>query len=119
MSIVLWVGQAVLAALFVMSGLAKVVQPIGRLTARYPWVEDFRPGTVRLIGVLEVLGAVGLVVPAATGVVPVLTPAAAAGLAVLMLLAVVVHVRRHERRGIVVAGIVLVLTALVGGGLIA
>jgi uncharacterized membrane protein YphA (DoxX/SURF4 family) len=113
MNIVLWVGQAVLAALFVLSGLAKIVQPLDKLAKRYEWVEDFAGPVVRLIGVLEVLGAVGLVVPAATGVVPALTTVAATGLALMMLLAVVVHVRRKEGRGVVVAGVLLVLAALV------
>lgn len=112
MNIVLWVAQVVLALLFASSGLVKVARSKDALVDRYPWVVDFSAATVRLIGALELLAAVGLVAPAATGIAPVLTPAAAAGLAVMMLLAVVVHVRRRETRGIVVAGILLVYAGL-------
>jgi uncharacterized membrane protein YphA (DoxX/SURF4 family) len=112
MTVVPWIAQAVLAVLFAASGWVKVARSKARLADRYTWVEDFSAPTIRLIGVLELLGAVGLVLPAATGVAPVLTPVAATGLAVTMLLAVGLHVRRREARGVVVAGILLVLTAL-------
>jgi uncharacterized membrane protein YphA (DoxX/SURF4 family) len=52
---------------------------------------------VKGIGVLEVLGAIGLIVPAATGIAPILTPVAALGLALVMAAAVLVHVRRKEQ----------------------
>jgi DoxX-like family len=60
------------------------------------WVEDFSPGAVKSIGTLEVLAAVGLILPAALGIAPVLVPLAAVGLAVLMAGAIITHLRRHE-----------------------
>jgi hypothetical protein len=59
-------------------------------------VEDFSTGTVRSIGVMELLAAIGLILPAVTGVAVFLTPLAATGLVVMMLLAVLTHIRRRS-----------------------
>jgi len=96
MNVFLWILQIVLAAMFAMAGVTKATQPKEKLAARLPWVEDFSAGTVRFIGVVELLAAIGLVVPAATGVLPVLTPLAATGLAIVMVLAMNTHRRRRE-----------------------
>lgn len=109
MSIVLWIAQAVLAALFALSGLSKLVQQKDKLAEKYTWMDDFSTPMVRVIGALEVAGGIGLVVP------PVAAPAAT-GLAVLMLLAAGLHVRRREPRGVVVTAVLLVLTALIAVG---
>jgi hypothetical protein len=61
-----------------------------------PWVDDFSQGTVRLIGALELLGAMGVVVPRATGVLPRLAPLAAGGLAMVMVGGFATHLRRRE-----------------------
>lgn len=116
MNVVLWILQIALAAMFGLSGLGKLFQPRARLAAQYPWVTDFSDPVVKLIGIMEVLGALGLILPAATGVLPILTAIAATGLAAMMLLAVLLHVRRKETRGIVVAGVLLVLAAIVAIG---
>jgi uncharacterized membrane protein len=112
MNVFLWIVQAVMAVLFAASGLGKVGQPREKLIRQYPWVSDVSSGTVKFIGVTEILGAIGLIVPAATGIAPVLTPLAATGLAVLMGIATVFHIRRKETRGIVVAGALFVILAL-------
>ncbi|MFI2411753.1 DoxX family protein [Streptomyces sp. NPDC018947] len=96
MPVLLWVAQALLAVLFTAAGGMKLVMSPDALTPLMPWVVDFRPETVRAIGALEVLGAVGLILPRATNIAPVLTPAAAAGLAVVMAGGAVVHVTRGE-----------------------
>ncbi|NBE93121.1 DoxX family protein [Nonomuraea sp. KC401] len=116
MNVVLWIVQVLLAALYVMSGLAKLTRPKDKLVGKYPWMETFSQGAVRFIGVMEVLGAAGLILPAATGIVPALTPIAAAGLAVMMIVAAAVHVRRREPSGLAVTVILLALTALVVWG---
>jgi hypothetical protein len=77
------------------------------------WVEDFSQGAVRLIGTLEVLGAVGLVLPALTGALPWLTPLAAAGLVLLMIGAALTHLRRTEYGNIAVNAVLLILAAFV------
>lgn len=116
LSLVLWLIQLVLALLFAGVGCVKLFQRHTRLVDNLRWPEDFSAGTVKLIGVLEVLGAAGLVLPQATGYLPVLTPLAASGLALLMALAVVVHIRRGERNRIALAVILMALSLLVALG---
>lgn len=110
MNTLLWILQIVLAVAFAFAGIGKLTQPREKLAERMGWVEDFSQGTVRLIGALELLAAVGLVLPAATGILPWLTPLAALGLVVVMLLAIPVHVRRHELPNVAV-NVVLALVA--------
>jgi uncharacterized membrane protein len=115
--VVLWIIAGVLAAAFLASGLMKVLQPRKKLAAAgMGWVEDFSDGAVKGIGVLEVLGAIGLVLPAALDIAPVLVPIAATGLALVMVGAMVTHARRHEPQVIVVNVVLFVLAALVAWG---
>src|SRR6266851_1621018 len=79
MNIALWIVQILLALAFAMAGIMKVTQPIDRLETRMGWVKDVGPRGVRLIGSLEILGAIGLILPAVTGILPWLTPVAAVG----------------------------------------
>ncbi len=116
MNVFLWIVQAVLAAMFVTAGLMKATQPKDKLAPRLPWVQDFSPATVRFIGVMELLGAIGLILPAATGVAPILTPIAATGLAVMMALAVATHVRRKEPSGVAFTAVLFLLAAIVAWG---
>ncbi len=92
----LWVVQVVLALLFFGAGGMKVMTPASELAAQMPWIEDFPVGSHKIIGALEVAGAIGIVVPAATGILPMLTPAAAGGLALTMVGAGVTHLSRAE-----------------------
>ncbi|WP_432190078.1 DoxX family protein [Streptomyces sp. Tue6028] len=116
MNVFLWIVQAILAAMFAMSGLGKILQTKEKLEGKYPWMKDASPATVRFIGVIELLGAIGLVVPAASGIVPILTPIAGTGLAVTMVGAAAIHSRRKEPSGMGVAAVLLVLAALVAWG---
>lgn len=96
-SVVAWILQIVLALAFLGAGVTKLVRPKPALVgAGMAWVDDFSDSTVKTIGALEVLGAVGLVLPAVTGVATWLVPVAAIGLVLTMAGAVVVHVRRKE-----------------------
>ena len=116
MNVFLWVLQGLLAAAFLMAGLMKATRPKPDLAAQMPWVEDFSAGTVKFIGVAEVLGAVGLILPALTGIAVVLTPLAATGLAVTMALAMVVHTRRKEYAGLPVNLVLLVVAVVIAWG---
>ncbi|MEU8397939.1 DoxX family protein [Nonomuraea sp. NPDC048892] len=116
MNIALWIVQVALGAMFFMAGVMKATQPKEKLAPRLPWVDDFSAGTIRFIGVAEVAGGLGLILPAVTGIAPVLTPLAAAGLALTMVLAAVVHVRRKEPSGIAVNAVLFLLTAFVAWG---
>jgi uncharacterized membrane protein YphA (DoxX/SURF4 family) len=113
MNTVLWVLQIVLALTFGLAGLGKLSQPKEKLQERMGWVEDFSPRTVKLIGTMELLAAIGLVLPAATGILPWLTPLAAVGLVIIMVLAVPVHLRRHETPLAVVNVVLALLAAFV------
>lgn len=116
MNVLLWIVQAILAVAFALSGLVKVLKPKGKLASEYPWMQDVSQATVRLIGAIELLGAIGLIMPAATGIAPVLTPIAATGLAVLTALAAGVHIRRKEPSAVANTAILFVLAALVAWG---
>lgn len=116
MNVTLWIIQGVLAAMFAFAGFLKATRPKDSLVDQQPWVEDFSPGTVRFIGVMELSAALGLVLPAVTGIATVLTPLAAAGLVVLMVLAAATHVRRKEPTNIAVNAVLLVLAAFVAWG---
>jgi hypothetical protein len=116
-NIALWIVQGALAFVFGGSGVVKATRDRDRLfDDGITWVEDFRAGTVRTIGVLEVLAAVGLVLPGLTGIAPVLTPLAAVGVALLMAGAAVVHARRGELAFIGVVAALLLAAALVAWG---
>lgn len=117
MNILLWVVAGLLALAFLAAGAMKLTRPKAQLAeSGLAWVEDFTPGAVKGIGAVEVLGALGLVLPAVTGIAPVLVPLAATGLALTMVGAAVVHVRRGETRMIVVNVVLLLLAAFVAWG---
>src|SRR3954452_19492216 len=113
MNVVLWIIAGLLAAAFLVAGLTKLTQPKEKLAAQMGWVDDFSPGAVKGIGALEVLAAIGLILPAALDVVPVLVPLAAVGLVVLMVGAVVTHARRREPQLVVVNAVLLLLAVVV------
>lgn len=117
MDIVLWIIAGLLAAAFLAGGAMKLTQPKPRLAASgMGFVEDFSAGWVKAIGTLEVLAAVGLVLPAVLGIAPVLVPLAAVGLVLLMIGAMITHLRRREASAIVVNLTVLTLAVLVAWG---
>ncbi|HXA41766.1 MAG TPA: DoxX family protein [Candidatus Solibacter sp.] len=116
MNTILWILQGVLTATFLMVGTVKLLQPKDQLAARLAWVNDFSPAQVKGIGALEVLGAVGVSAPWALGVLTFFTPLGALGLAVLMLGAAVIHIRRSEPAMLVGNGVLLLLAAIVATG---
>ena len=111
MNIALWIVQILLALAFLMAGTLKATQPIEKLAARMTWVQSVRSWMVRLIGILEILGAIGLILPAVTGIWSWLTPVAAIGLVLTMIGAMVLHSSRREFSGLGV-NVVLLLLAL-------
>ncbi|GAA4589243.1 putative membrane protein YphA (DoxX/SURF4 family) [Actinoplanes octamycinicus] len=117
MNVVLWIIAGLLAAAFLAAGAMKVSQPKEKLVASgMGWAADFSAGQVKLIGVLEVLAAIGLILPAALDIVPVLVPLAALGLVLTMIGAVVVHARRGESQALLPSLVLLVLAAVVAWG---
>ena len=116
MNIALWIVQGLLAAAFLMAGGMKLAKPHGDLAEQMDWVEDFSPRTVKLIGVVELLGAIGLVLPGVTGIAPVLVPLAAVGLALDMVGAAVLHARRSETSMIVSNAVLFAFAAFIAWG---
>ena len=97
METALWIVQILVALAFVMAGIMKITQPIPKLEERMAWVNSLNPRSlVRVIGTLELLGGLGLILPALTGILPILTPLAAGGLVVTMIGAIVLHVIRRD-----------------------
>jgi uncharacterized membrane protein YphA (DoxX/SURF4 family) len=116
MNIVLWIAAGLLALVFLLSGGMKVAQPKEKLKANMDWVEDFSPGMVKTIGALELLAAIGLILPAALDIAPILVPLAATGLVLIMIGAIVTHVRRKENQALPINVILLVLAVFVAWG---
>lgn len=94
--IAFWILQALLALAFLGAGMGKLFQPYDAVAAQMAWAREFPPVAVKLIGLAEVLGAFGLLLPSILRVLPILTPIAGAGLSVLMLGAVGTHVKLGE-----------------------
>ena len=97
MLIAFWIVAGLTALAFFAAGAMKVARPKEKLIeSGMAWAGDFSQPAVRLIGAAEILGAFGIVLPMLTGIAPILSPIAAVCLAVLMVGATVVHIRRHE-----------------------
>jgi len=111
MTVAFWIVSALLALVFLAAGAMKATRSREALAANgLAWTEDFSDGTVKLIGVLEVLGAIGVILPALVDVAPILSPIAATCLALVMIPAIAVHVRRKESA---VPAIVLLVVSVV------
>jgi uncharacterized membrane protein YphA (DoxX/SURF4 family) len=115
-NIVLWVIAGLLALAFGAAGAMKLIQPKEKLSANMGWVDDFSPGAVKAIGALELLAAIGLILPAALDIAPMLVPLAAIGLVAIMIGAAITHVRRSEQQMIGINAVLLILAAVVAWG---
>jgi len=114
MSIATWLVSGILAGMFGMAGIMKSFRPIDKLLkSGITWANRFPASTVRVVGISELLGAIGLVLPWAVNVAPVLTPVAASALALVMLLAIFHHIKHKEYTAIILNGTLLILTAFV------
>lgn len=115
MNVFLWIVAGVLAAFFLAAGAIKLSQSRRKLLANpnMKWVEDFSAGTIKLIGTVEVLGALGLILPGALDIAPVLVPLAATGLGLIMIGAIITHGRRKELQPVAINVFILILAALV------
>jgi uncharacterized membrane protein YphA (DoxX/SURF4 family) len=116
MNVALWIAAGLLAVAMVGSGAIKAIQPKDKLRAQMGWVDDWPGWAVKAIGVLEVLAGIGLILPPLVDIAPVLAPIAAAGVAVIMVGAIVVHARRKEYPGLPVNVILLALALFVAWG---
>lgn len=110
--VALWVAQALLGAMFAFAGGTKLFASTAEMAAK----AGLSPALITFIGVAEVAGAIGVVLPAATRVRPMLTPLAALGLAVVMVLATAFHVSRGEFTHLAAPLVLLALAVFVAWG---
>jgi uncharacterized membrane protein YphA (DoxX/SURF4 family) len=98
-NIALWISQVLLALGFLFAGWMHAIR-FQEAKKQMAWVRDVQEPLARLIGAAEILGAIGLILPALTRILPWLTPLAASGLALLMILASAFHISRKELRNL-------------------
>ncbi|QMV42342.1 DoxX family protein [Cohnella cholangitidis] len=115
MNIALWIVQGILGLGFIFSGWMKAVQ-YEKAKASWLWVKDVSRGFVFFIGIVELVGVLGVILPQATNISPVLTPIAATGLAAIVLLGAVFHIKRKEYKQIGVNIVFLALAVFVAVG---
>ena len=111
MTVAYWIVAALLALLYLYSGGLKVVRSPDQLRPMMGWIDTVPLRLVRTIGVLEVFGAVGLLLPPLTGIAPAIALPAAIGLMLIQVGAISLHLSRGEARMI---GLNIVLLALAG-----
>ena len=113
MNIALWIAQGLLAAMYLMAGSMKTFNT-SRAKEQLPWAKERSDGFVRFVGTSELLGALGLILPLATGILPWLTALAAIGLALIQALAIsTVHLPKKEFNVIPINVVLLALAVFV------
>ena len=124
MNLALWIVAGLLAVVFLVSSTTKLFVPQpnldgllqrlgGAAEAAGEWTREFSPVALKAIGVLEFLGAVGLILPAALDIAPVLVPVAASGAVLLFIGAVIMRLRRGEKATIAIDLVYLAMAAFV------
>jgi len=113
----LWVAQVLLAVVYAMAGFMKLTQPIDALVASgMGYAGDYPELLTRFIGTAEVLGAIGIILPALTRIMPRLTPMAALGFSTIQILAIILHTTRGEYSVLPVNAVLLALSLFVFWG---
>tara|TARA_R110000868_G_scaffold279773_2_gene539829 strand:- start:452 stop:829 length:378 start_codon:yes stop_codon:yes gene_type:complete len=121
MNTALWIVQVVLAIFMLMPGSLKLMNSIEELIAkgkgRMDWAEDVSATNMKIIGLLEVLAAIGLILPMALGFYLILTPLAAVGVILTMIGAISLHLKRgDEPKSWMINVVIIVLAAFVAYG---
>ncbi|QHT69984.1 DoxX family protein [Rhodocytophaga rosea] len=96
LNISLWAAQIILAAMFIFAGFPKATQSIQELAIRLPMANEFPLALIRFIGITELLGGIGLLLPGILRIKLILTPYAAIGILLIMLMAVGYHISKGE-----------------------
>ena len=112
----LWIAQVLLALMFLMAGIMKASQPVEALAESLPWVTSTPIALVRFIGISELLGGLGLLLPSILRIKPFLTVWAALGLVAIMILAAVFHASRGEFSGVATNIIIAAIAAFIAWG---
>ncbi|MGA2454541.1 MAG: DoxX family protein [Solirubrobacteraceae bacterium] len=113
MNTIIWIAQGILAAVFLAAALLKLTNTRAALKDKTPYVEDFTDSQVKAIGTLEVLTAIGVVLPAALKILPVLSPIAACGQALTMIAAAATLIRRGEHAHVPLNVVIFALAVFV------
>lgn len=113
MNTLIWILQGLIALMFAMAGFMKLSKPKEELKKQgsMAWVSDVSSSNLKLIGALELLAAIGLIVPQLTGILSWLTPVAALALVFTMIGALSLHIRRGDGRQALVVNVMLLLIA--------
>ncbi len=113
MNIGLWIAQGLLAVLYGLAGVMKTFMT-AKAKEQLPWAKERPDSFVRFVGISELLGALGLILPLITGILPWLTPLAAIGLVIIQLLAVfTVHLPKKEFNVIPMNIVLLAIAVLI------
>lgn len=112
----LWAAQLLLAAAYGLFGSMKATQPLDQLATMMKWIPDFPPLFVRTLGVVEVLGAIGLILPALTRIYPRLTVAAALCILVHQFCSVALHLWKGEANVLGLNAVLIALAAFIFWG---
>ena len=116
LNIMLWLMQILLAVMLLWAGFTKLFEPTEKLSAMWPWTGQVPVTFVKFTGIVDVLGATGLILPSLLRIKPKLTPVAAIALCVLMVCAIVFHVSRGEASHIGINIVFIGIAAFVAWG---
>ena len=116
LNITLWVAQIIVAVLLLWAASVKLLKPINDIPAMWPWAGQVSSTLVRFTGVVDLLGALGLILPPVFRLKPILTPLAAVGVVVLMICASIFHISRGEGSQIGINIVVLMIAAFIAWG---
>lgn len=117
MNVALWIGQGLLAAIFLVSGAGKSTQSLERMVQTGQTAAKIVPLPImRVAGISELFGVLGVILPWSTGVARVLTPVSATGFALIMVLAATVHTRLREPRNVATNTLIFALAGFVALG---
>lgn len=115
MNAALWIVQIILSIMMLVIGFMKTFYPVENL-GKFSWTKRSWKGFIRFVGISELLIGIGLIVPEMTGILPLLTPYAALSLCMIMVFAIVDHIRYNEVHEIWKNLIILLLAGLVALG---
>jgi uncharacterized membrane protein YphA (DoxX/SURF4 family) len=115
-NVFLWIVAGALAAMFLLAGAMKITQPKEKLVKTMQWSVTWSKPQLAALGTVEVLGAIGLILPRALNIAPALTPIAAVGCAIVMAGATVVHARMKDYKGLGMPVVLLIMAIIVAAG---
>jgi uncharacterized membrane protein YphA (DoxX/SURF4 family) len=117
MNALLWTLQIVLALVFAAAGTVKLIRPRDRLPETLGgWVHDFPAPLLKLLGLAELLGAVGLILAPLVRIAPILTPVAASGMLLTMIGAIVIHARQREYPNVAINVLLAIMAGVIAWG---